>query len=83
MDKHLRVVASHINKDDIYYKCPYYPEKCYKEFHLHGNSRKSLDNTTTHRIINGCCGMSQAHNGVYITINDDTRKIKKRKLSAV
>ena len=35
MDKHLRVVASHINKDDIYYKCPYHPEKCYKEFHLH------------------------------------------------
>jgi len=44
---------------------------------------RSLANTTTHRIINGCCGQSNAHSGVFITINDDTKKIKKRKLSSV
>lgn len=82
MDNHLRVLASSVSHSTIKYKCPYFPHLCRKQYHSHGNNMKSLKNKTTHRIINGCCGQS-AHSGVFITINDDTQKIKKRKRSSV
>ena len=83
MDDPLRVLASSVSHTDIKYKCPYFPHQCTRRHHRHGNNMRSLANTTTHRIINGCCGQSNAHSGVFITINDDTKKIKKRKLSSV
>ena len=83
MDNHLRVLASSVSHSTIKYKCPYFPNLCRKQYHSHGNNMKSLKNKTTHRIINGCCGQSQAHSGVFITINDKTQKIKKRKRSSV
>ena len=75
MDNNLRVFASSVSSADIKYKCPYFPHMCNKRFHTHGNNMKSLANTSTHRIINGCCGQSQVHSGVFITINDDTQKL--------
>ena len=75
MDNNLRVFASSVSSADILYRCPYYPHKCRKRFHTHGNNMRSLANTTTHRIINGCCGQAESHSGVFITINDDTQKL--------
>lgn len=76
--ENLRVVATEVNPDEIKYRCPFYGKSCDKEYHCHGNSLPNpFQNITTHRNINGCCGESGCKwAGVYITIDDTTKRTK-------
>ena len=76
--ENLRVHACKVTPDEIIYECPFYGLTCKHKTHHHGNLLPNpFQNITTHYNINTCCGESGFKwAGVYITIDDTTKRTK-------
>ena len=66
--------AHSVDNIHITYKCPYSNDICSAKHHRHGSCRHTK-NRKTHRVSHCDGDRKLGYNGIYLVVDDDTKKL--------